>query len=99
MAKDSVESEDKTGSKLMSFRIPNKDVSLIEFFIELDISTGVVKSASEWNYLTVLAVAKQRLKDMTPESIDEEAKRRHDEIETERAKRLELYNTFVEPDS
>ena len=99
VAKDSVESEDKTGSKLMSFRIPNKDVSLIEFFIELDISTGVVKSASEWNYLTVLAVAKQRLKDMTPESIDEEAKRRHDDIETERAKRLELYNTFVEPDS
>ena len=99
MAKDSVESEDKAGSKIMTYRIPNRDVSLIEFFIELDISTGVVKSASEWSYLTVLAAAKQRLKEMTPEFIDEEAKRRHDEIEAERAKRLELYTTFVEPDS
>lgn len=99
VAKDSVESEDEPGSKVLTYRIPNKDVKLIEFFMELDKSNGVVKSASEWTYLTVLAAAKQRLKEMTPESIDEEAKRRHDEIEAERAKRLELYTTFVEPDS
>lgn len=98
MAKDLLEPDDKAGSKVMTYRIPHKDVGLIEFFIEQDMSNGVVKSASEWAYLAALAAAKQRLKEMTPESIDEEAQRRHDEIETERAKRLELYNTFVEPE-
>lgn len=98
MTNDSVEPEDESGSKVFTYRVPNKDVKLIEFFMELDKSNGMVKSASEWTYVTVLAAAKQRLQDMTPESIDEEAQRRHDEIESERAKRLELYNTFIDPD-
>ena len=91
------EKDDESGSKVYTFRVPNRDTKLIEFFVELDKANGAVKSLSDWTCQTVVAASKQRLAEMTPQAIEEEARRRHAEVEADKARSIEIYNTFMTP--
>jgi hypothetical protein len=100
MTKDSndLEKADEGGSKIYTFRVPNRDTKFIDFFIETEVANGSVKSGSELAYKTLLDAAKKKLSEMTPEAMEEEARRRHDEIEADKEKRIAMYNAFIKPD-